>query len=222
MVERSARSELRIRPPMRNRVTPMGDVVAIELRGAWLGNRGIIHRGTEIVRFHASNLWIVCALEFRGRRTRQWAEGRYTALFFHDEAVALASGHRPCAECRREDYERFRSAWATGLGEELPSAKEMNTRLHAQRLVRNTHTRRLHVMDWQALPAGAFVLVDGVPVLALNHVVVPWTANGYLAATARPNRGTVEVITPPSSVAALRAGYSVQIDVSATTQDVRS
>jgi hypothetical protein len=214
--------ELRTRPPMRNRVTPMGDIVATELRGAWLGNRGIIHRGTEIVRFHASNLWIVCALEFRGRRTRQWAEGRYTALFFHDEAVAFAAGHRPCAECRRDAYDRYRLTSSREFGGAVPSAKEMNALLHAERLVRGTHTRRLYPMDWEAVPAGTFVVVEGSPALALDHVVVPWTVDGYTAGRVRPCRGTVEVITPPLSVEALRAGYPVQIDSSAAAQDVES
>jgi len=80
-----------------NRVTPMGDIVAIPLRGAWTGNRGIIHRGREIVRFHAGDLWITCALEFRGRWREQWLPHRWTHLFFYDEAVSLAAGHRPCA-----------------------------------------------------------------------------------------------------------------------------
>ena len=30
--------------PSQNRVDPYGDVVAIDLRGAWTGNRGILHR----------------------------------------------------------------------------------------------------------------------------------------------------------------------------------
>ncbi len=132
----------------------------------------------------------------------------------------MASGHRPCAECRRDAYQRYRLAWATGHEEALPSAQKMNVRLHAQRLWRHTHTRRLHPMDWHAVPAGTFVLLGGTPAVTLNHVVVPWTVNGYVAATVRPAGGTVDVITPPSSVAALRAGYPVQIDLSATAQDL--
>src|SRR3954447_10743844 len=94
--------------PARNRVTPMGDIEAIPLRGAWTGNRGILHSGTQIVRFHASDLWITCALEFRGRRQAQWQPHHYTFLYFHDEAVSLAAGHRPCAECRRAAYDAYR------------------------------------------------------------------------------------------------------------------
>ncbi len=110
------RDQERHMTPARNRVTPMGDIAAIPLRGAWTGNRGILHSGHEIVRFHASDLWITCALDFRGRRHQQWQPGHYTFLYFHDEAVSFAAGHRPCAECRRDSYDAYRAAWAEGLG----------------------------------------------------------------------------------------------------------
>ena len=77
-----------------NRVTPLGDLVAIPLRGAWTGNRGCIHAGKDIARFHPENLWIICALQFRGRWNQQWQPHHYTFLYFHDEAVAFAAGHR--------------------------------------------------------------------------------------------------------------------------------
>jgi hypothetical protein len=102
--------------PHRNRVTPMGDIVAIELRGAWLGNRGILHEGTDVVRFHRSDLWITCRLQYRDWRLPQWAPGHFTVLFFHDEAVALAAGHRPCALCRRDAYDAYRQAWVAIAG----------------------------------------------------------------------------------------------------------
>ena len=100
--------------PARNRVTPMGDIKAIPLRGAWTGNRGILHSGHEIVRFHASDLWITCALEFRGRWQEQWQARHFTWLYFHDEAVSFAAGHRPCAECRRQSSHDYRAAGPKG------------------------------------------------------------------------------------------------------------
>lgn len=108
--------------PSRNRVTPLGDIEAFPLRGAWTGNRGILHSGREIVRFHASDLWITCALEFRGWWREQWLPNRWTHLFFHDEAVSFAAGHRPCAECRRESYRSYQDAWAAAFGGEQPLA----------------------------------------------------------------------------------------------------
>lgn len=201
--------------PDRNRVTPLGDVVAIPLRGSWTGNRGRLHSGREIVRFHAGDLWITCALEFRGRWNQQWLPNHYTFLYFHDEAVSFAAGHRPCAECRRASYEAYRAAWATGLGVDPPSAREMNRQLHLQRVVAGTHIRRLHASSWRELPDGTFVLLDKVPALVLGDEIVDWNSDGYGRHRPRPRRGYVEVITPPATVAALRAGYPVQIDPSA-------
>jgi len=197
--------------PSRNRVTPMGEIVAIPLRGAWTGNRGILHSGREIVRFHASDLWITCALEFRGWWHEQWRPHHFTWLFFHDEAVSLAAGHRPCALCRRPGYRAYQAAWAQGLGVGIPSAKQINRQLHAERIVAGTHRRRLHPAAWTDLPDGTFVLLDAPAVVVGPHLT-EWTTEGYGARHRRPRRGTANVITPPSSVAALRAGYPVQID----------
>jgi len=202
-------------PPARNRVTPLGDIEAFPLRGAWTGNRGILHRGREIVRFHASDLWIVCALEFRGRWREQWQPHHYTFLFFHDEAVAFAAGHRPCAECRRESYDAYRAAWSTGLNVPTPSAKQVNRQLHGERIVRGSHHRRVHRLPWAELPDGAFVLLDQTPAVVLGDRLSEWTREGYGKHRSRPVRGTANVITPPSSVAVLRAGYPAQIDDSA-------
>ena len=201
--------------PSPNRVTPLGDIEAFPLRGAWTGNRGILHRGREIVRYHASDLWITCALEFRGRRHEQWRPHHYTFLFFHDEAVSFAAGHRPCAECRRESYDAYRAAWAEGLGTAVPSAKQINRQLHGERIVRGTHRRRLHELPWAELPDGAFVLLDETPAMVIGDRLSEWTREGYGERRTRPVRGTAKVITPPSSVAVLRAGYPVQVDDSA-------
>ncbi|MGN6127864.1 MAG: hypothetical protein ACTHON_14980 [Humibacter sp.] len=198
--------------PQRNRVTPLGDIVAVPLRGAWTGNRGRVHEDHEIVRFHSGNLWIVCALEFRGRWQEQWAPHHYTFLFFHDEAVAFAAGHRPCSECRHDAYVSYVDAWASELGGARPSAAQVNARLHAERLYPGTHRRRLHESPWRDLPDGAFVLMDDAPRLVLGDRLVEWTTAGYGAATPRPKSGTATLITPPATVAVLRAGYPVQVD----------
>jgi hypothetical protein len=200
--------------PERNRVTPSGEIVRTPLRGAWTGNRGVLHEG--IVRFHASNLWITCALEFRGRHRELWVPNRWTPLFFHDEAVAFAAGHRPCGECRYVEYQAYKAAWAEGLGGAPPSAGEMNRRLHAERIHRGTHRRRLHEVAWAELPDGAFVVDGGgAPLLVLGRDLVAWSPSGYDARMKRPRRGTATVLTPPATLAVLRAGYPVQIDDSA-------
>lgn len=201
--------------PSRNRVTPLGDIEAFPLRGAWTGNRGILHSGREIVRFHASDLWITCALEFRGWWREQWLPNRWTHLFFHDEAVSFAAGHRPCAECRRESYRSYQDAWAAAFGGERPLAVAINRQLHAERIVRGTHRRRFHELAWSGLPDGVFVLLDRTPAVVVGGHLAEWTRAGYQGRRRRPTAGTALVVTPPSSVAAISNGYSVQIDDSA-------
>lgn len=197
--------------PAQNRVTPLGDVVVSPLRGAWTGNRGRLHEGRDIVRFHASNLWIVCALEFKGWWHEQWQPRGFTWLFFHDEAVAFAAGHRPCALCRRTAYNAYREAWVAAVGGS-PSAAEMNKQLHAERIFRGTHRRQLHDVPWRELPDGSFVLVDRQPFLVHGDELVEWTTTGYDTSRRRPRAGTAQAITPPSTLAVLRMGYPVQVD----------
>jgi hypothetical protein len=201
--------------PEQNRVTPQGEIVAIPLRGAWTGNRGVLHDGHQIIRSHASDLWITCALEFRGRWREQWLPHRYTHLYFHDEAVSFAAGHRPCAECRRNAYRAYQQAWADGNGAAVPGAREMNAQLHRERIVPGTHRRRLRELPWPSLPDGTFVLLGDSAAVVTRAAVVPWTHEGYATPAPRPRTGTATVITPPSTVAALRAGYPVQIDETA-------
>jgi hypothetical protein len=204
---------------MRNRVTPLGDIVAVPLRGAWLGNRGILHEGTDVVRFHRSALWIICALRHKDWRLPQWHAHHFTVLFFHDEAVAMAAGHRPCALCRRADYNAYRAAWVDALGGPVPKAWEMDRRLHGERIYRGTHRRRFHPVPWRSVPSGAFVRVADEPFLVLDDAVRQWTTQGYGPTSPRPRSGDVELITPPATVAAMRAGYRPQVDAAARPRD---
>ncbi|HEY8778135.1 MAG TPA: hypothetical protein VIM33_16865 [Gaiellaceae bacterium] len=142
----------------------------------------------------------------------QWQPHHYTFLYFHDEAVSFAAGHRPCAECRRDSYNAYRAAWADGLGVEVPSARHMNQQLHDERIVRGTHRRRIHPLPWAELPDGTFALLDTSPAIVIGDQLTEWTNEGYGTRRARPVHGTADVITPPSTVAALCAGYLVQIN----------
>jgi hypothetical protein len=211
--------------PERNRVTPAGDIVAVDLRGAWMGNRGVIHEGHEIVRQHASPAWITCALEFRDWVAPRWEPRRWTALFFHDEAVALAAGHRPCALCRRGDYAAYQRAVGVATGREPLRAPELDRHLHAERLVPRSPgpasrppLRRTHPMPWAGLPSGVFVVTPTGPALVVGDAVVAWTTQGYGTQRTRPTRGDVEVLTPPTSVLAIAHGYRPQIDDAATRE----
>ena len=192
-----------------NRVTPTGEIVAGRVRGLFMGNRGCLHEGRETVRPWRSRAWITCALDFRGRRVEQWAPGRYTVLFFHDEAVALAAGHRPCAECRRPDYHRFLDAWEAAHGRR-PRARELDAVLHAERV--DGRRQRTHRRAWAALPTGVFVDHGGVPSLVLGDRLVGWDADtGYHRPAERPDGGDATVLTPAGTVEAIAAGYAPAI-----------
>lgn len=189
---------------MRNRVTPLGDIVDIRPKGTFLGNRGCLHRNHDIIRLWNGRRWITCALEFRGWRAPRWEPGRYTALFFHDEAVALAAGHRPCALCRHHAYVAFQRAWALAIGGST-RADDMDRRLHVDRL--DGRRQRRHRRAWRDLPSGAFVLHDDAPALVHHDTVVPWSADGYTTPTERPQHGDATVLTPAASVEVLAAGF---------------
>ena len=191
----------------RNRVTPYGEIVAAPLRGAWMGNRGCIHRDHEIVRPWNGKRWIICTLEYKGNVAPKWVPGRWTALFFHDEAVAFAAGHRPCALCRRADYERYSHAV------KMTGADPIDARLHAERL--DGRKKRTHRIPWAEIPPGAFVDIDGFAHLVLADRLHPWSVEaGYGGARPRPTEGgDAAVLTPPLSLAAVRAGYPLQLSV---------
>ena len=201
--------------PARNRVSPLGEVVAAIGRGAWMGNRGRLHEGRDsrnVVRHHQTRAWITCALSFRDRRAAQWEPRHYTPLFFLDEAVALAAGHRPCAECRRPAYAHFRALVASSLGVAGLRAAQLDLALHEERWDGSRHRRLLHEVPWRGLPAGAFVLLaDGPALVGVDHLV-PWLPdNSYGERLPRPTSGRATLITPPSAVAALQGGYPVQV-----------
>lgn len=192
------------RLPERNRVDPYGEILATESRGRWMGNRGSLHRGHDIVRPWNGKRWITCALEFKGWVAPKWAPGRWTALFFYDEAIAFAAGHRPCALCRRSDYRRYQVAAG------IASADAIDAQLHGERL--DGRHKRTHTMAWRDLPAGAFVDLDGVPHLVLPDRLRPWSATGgYGSAFSRTKNGDASVLTPPLSLRAIAGGYVPQI-----------
>ena len=198
------------RTPLQNRVNPAGEIVADPARGLLMGNRGCLHRADRTLgaaRWR-SKLWICCVLEWRGVRRDPMPPGRWTALFFLDEATALAAGHRPCGYCRRPAYESFAEAWrrAQGLAQR-PRAGEMDARLHAERV--DPRTRRQRTLPARAgeLPDGAMVRRDGACGLLADGYFVPWSFAGYLAPVALRPGMPVELLTPPASVAALAAGY---------------
>ena len=199
---------------LQNRVTPFGELVAVKARGTMFGNRGgRIHTDarTLTTRRWASRQWICCVLDFKGRQRDVW--GRfYTELFFLDEVTALAAGHRPCFECRRRDAELFAKAFAP-RGKRI-SAPEMDVILHRERL--EGRDKRLHVHAIDGLPDGAMIVCDGEAFALRGRQMLRWTPEGYRDAERRSRGTVVDVLTPPSILAALRKGYEPNWHKSAT------
>jgi hypothetical protein len=210
--------------PLQNRVAPDGSIIAHVARGMVMGNRGgAIHRPDHTIgaRQWASRQWICCRLEFNGRRRALMQPGRYTELFFLDEATALAAGHRPCGECRRQDFLWFARLWADvhgGSGDRRAMADEMDAKLHAERTSPARGKRTYHA-DIETLPGGSFICWQGTPHLVLAGWLLPWAFTGYAAPIERPAAGSVEVLTPPSIVAVLSAGFCPSLHPTAHAVD---
>jgi hypothetical protein len=194
--------------PLQNRVTPLGDLVADPARGLVYGNRGCLHDDLgRIRRRYNGKRWIACRLEFRGwRRGPLMRPGRFTELFFLDEATAFAAGHRPCALCRREDYARFVTVWQA-LHPGQSGADAIDAQLHSERLAPDTRTRLYHHAPLDELPDGVFVLRESEPWLVLGRHLLRWTTAGYVARQPRRARQRAVVITPRSLVSVLRVGW---------------
>ena len=201
--------------PLQNRVTPMGNIVAEPERGMFTGNRGIIHdplTRTLLNRRWASQAWLICTLQWRGIRRSAMGTRSWTELFFLDEATALAAGHRPCFLCRRAAAMAFQAGFPIRDLAARPKAPDIDRVLHAERL--DGRRKRLHdLTSPAALPDGAMIFQDGAPHLILNGQARRWSLRGY-GASAAP-LGGAWLITPPSTVAALRAGYQPRLHASA-------
>jgi hypothetical protein len=194
--------------PRQNRVTPRGELIAHTARGLVYGNRGCLHdEDGHVRRRYNGKRWIACRLEFRGwRRPTLMQPGRFTELFFLDEATAFAAGHRPCALCRREDYERLVAIWHE-LHPGQSGADAIDAQLHSERVNPETGMQRHHVAGLLDLPDGTFVLQDAEPYLLLGRQLLRWSPAGYTAQESRAAGRRMAVITPPSLVSVLRADW---------------
>ena len=204
--------------PLQNRVTPAGDIIADPHRGLFTGNRGIIHdpaTKTLLRKRWASPAWITCVCEFRGWRRKVMGGRSWTELFFLDEATAFAAGHRPCFFCRRDDAKRFRAAWEKGNGVPSVLARDIDTALHRERLDRGS--KRLHPlpMPVAALPDGAMVQAGADSFLIVQGRVLQWTMAGYEKTQAVLDHALL--LTPPSTLRAIGAGYRPVLHPSAST-----
>jgi hypothetical protein len=194
--------------PLQNRVGPFGELFVDPARGSFMGNRGGRFHTTArtlTARRWASRQWICCVLAFKGRHRDVW--GRfYTELFFLDEPTALAAGHRPCFECRREDAEAFAEYWRIAHSlRGRPRAAEMDQVLHRERL--QGRAKRRHRRRIDGLPDGALIATDGAAFAVRGDTLLRWTPTGYAARVARPRGIVIDVLTPPAILGVLAAGY---------------
>jgi hypothetical protein len=211
--------------PLQNRVSPDGELHAVQERGTLMGNRGCIHgpdRTLGVSRWR-TKMWISCVLVWRDVRRDVMPPGRWTALFFLDEATALSAGHRPCGYCRRAEHHDFGERWraAEGLARR-PRAYEMDQMLHAERVESRTRRKLSRPARLGELPDGAMVRLGGggggggggpAPALGpdcalvLSGRLLPWRFDGYGAPVDAPPDRVLELLTPPTIVRILAEGY---------------
>jgi hypothetical protein len=203
--------------PYQNRVTPFGQILAMPERGTMMGNRGILHdAGGQLKREWATKAWISCTLVLRpGRQPLpMMAPGHYTPLFFLDEATALAAGHRPCAECRRLAYNRFKSLWLQANADLVqqvnPPIAVIDAILHRERLTER-RDKRVYQAPLADLPSGAFITLDDAAFLTWEGGLLRWSPGGYIGRITKPRSTMVNILTPQSVVKTLAAGYIPEI-----------
>ncbi|MVA99612.1 hypothetical protein GN330_20380 [Nitratireductor sp. CAU 1489] len=205
--------------PLQNRVDPFGDIHAVAARGMFTGNRGVIHEPTTktlLKRRWTTKAWIVCACDFRGRRRtvmgRNAPSGNagWTELFFLDEATAFAAGHRPCFYCRREAATTFAACFAAGNGLDGARAPAIDAILHRERLTPLQQRGLVRIDAVSALPDGAMVAFESQALLVVGGALRRWTFSGYGPAPAFSSRPDtrLRLVTPPATLAALKAGYN--------------
>ena len=202
--------------PLQNRVDPFGQLIRTSARGAWMGNRGLIHNEhQQIIRPYRLKAWITCVLEFKGRRREVMTPNLYTELFFLDEATAFSAGHRPCAECRRADFNRFKAAWVQGNPLYMYNMKtpigEIDEILHRER-INQAGAKSTYRDNLGNLPEGCFIEYFGKPYMVRHsNRVISWTPFGYTDFIQLLPATEVNVLTPKSIVNILQSGYLPQI-----------
>lgn len=201
--------------PRQNRVTPFSTLIATPARGTLMGNRGCLHDDHgQIKRQFQGQRWIICLLQFKQRRRRVMTPGHYTELFFLDEATAFAAGHRPCAECQRDRFNLFRTLWAQAnpdlAGSPKPAATLIDAALHRERIAAAGQTHNCHALA--ALPDGTFIADRAHNAyLWKAQRLWHWHPTGYTTSAAPTLPLPIRILTPPSLVLTLAAGYPVHL-----------
>lgn len=199
--------------PLQNRVTPFGEIVAVEARGTLMGNRGCLHNDQKrIVKSSARDAWVTCWLQWKGIRRTVMTPGKYTELFFLDEATALAAGHRPCNDCRSERLQAFQRAWVAGLG------GSALVKIVDPVMKRDRGSRAATQVPLGALPDGVMVTLpgeEGQARLLWRGRLLTWTPAGYVDPRPVHETANVTVLTPACTVKVLGAGYVPEVHLTA-------
>lgn len=200
---------------LQNRIDPFGNIIRTPAKGAWMGNRGILHDDKkEIKHLFRLKAWITCTLEYKGNRREVMSPNTWTELFFLDEATAFSAGHRPCFFCRNQEAKNFKIHWLKGNPgygfTDKKSIQELDNILHTERIGENKE-KRTYEEEINLLPNGSFISIQGQPYLVNDTHLHLWTPFGYEQFIDKPASGRVVLITPPTIVNAFRAGYLPQM-----------
>lgn len=205
---------------LQNRVTPFGELKAINARGEFLGNRGILHNDEkQIIKQWRHKAWVTCSLDYQGIRREIFSKGTYSELFFLDEATALSAGHRPCGDCRRDRFKEFKLRWQMANAESGNANSigigDIDKQMHVER-TEPDGSKVTYQSSLNEVPNGVFISIDGIAVLKWNNKLFEWSAAGYsnFDGTLSDN-SVVDVLTPKSIVGAIGAGYIPQVHPSA-------
>jgi len=185
-----------------------------------MGNRGQMHNpGKKIIRPYKLKAWLICLLQYKERHRKVMAPDRYTELFFLDEATAFAAGHRPCFECRRAVYNRFKTLWIKGNPRYkfsmATSIKEIDEIIHDERMNADC-SKKMYKANIKSLPEGTFISINNEAYLIAGDHLYLWSAAGYTKREAIGSDSKVNVLTPKSIVNTFRAGYVPQINMPQT------
>lgn len=205
--------------PLQNRVDPWGRLVAVNARGDFLGNRGILHdEGKNVVKPWAHQNWVTCELSFKGIRRNLFGANSYSELFFLDEATALAAGHRPCAHCRRQRYNEFKHFWcvATGLPDVASvSSQEIDKQLHSERVSRSRE-KIVFSDEFSTVPDGTLIELGELAYLVWGNHLHQWSHHGYVMTQPLPSQDqVVKILTPRTIVQMYRMGFMPLLHASA-------
>lgn len=209
--------------PHQNRVDPWGDLHAVTARGTLTGNRGcLVDESGALARRQRGSLWITCELTFKDWGHPLNAPNTWTPLFFLDDAVALAAGHRPCGLCRRDDYLAYQQGVTMESESNDPvSATELNRRLASERLrhgrgLSRAADRILTRRPLAGLPTGSVITdEDNNAFLVTADSLQQFGFEGWGRPTERHSALDVRVLTPPTSISALSNGFHPRLHATA-------